>query len=954
MKKKVNEIFLDFENKESLLNFTLVSNTNNSEDIEITINNFNDNDLTDSNTKIYIIVEHGLDHSRDKQINAVASNKVRFSLDANMIPWAVKYNMYLKIVDNSDINNPTNFISGAMILDVTQGASLNSIATSDLSMSVNELKSFVIDIIKKNPSTGGINLETDPVYTSDKDKLATKEEIKNKQELTQVIEFGTGLTFTNAIDALAGVGPTPKSTNFVILKDNDANEISLNVFKDGKPIHLLKIPLGKNHFDFTVYDTTASQDADAPNKNENDLSFNKQTGELYFLDNTKTWLPMNLNSPTVDLSDYVTTQVLNTLLSPITSNLGDVTTLSTKDKSNVVKAINSLNNEKQDNLDDAQKLVINSNAFTDINKLALESNTSDIQAVEDDIGDLTQLPTNVKTDIVNSIKELWQTGETLEHKLENEIKQMLDIAHIVEFDSAASDPTALVSREQARNSITGLTSSNRAIALIIDKVAGTTFIDIWDSGKWLVGGSLGALNLTPYLTKSEAALTYATKTEVNAKQSALTTPQKAVINANPFTNTDKTAINDNGSNISKNSNSIGTLANLPTTEKGSLVGSIAELDQDIKNLPADDTTWKTPVSTIGNLTTLTHSASTLVEAVEHNYKSNRAKQNQMIMDLTNDFDANSSGMKTVEDSLHQLATKKQSNLTDTQKAVINGEPFTSTLKTKVDNSITQTELNTAISNLPTGGSSSPAFETRNLKAGDTNADKSTLKSGDLLHKSDNFYLYDGHNIYWIGTKNVVFEGVVPTQYKVKIIEDGHTGIEQNNIIIDVVDNNFGVSLSLDIKMSSGMYGSGVNIIKRTGENIALIGLNDSTGNYYNTNGVQFKIDKSKPSAIIYPTTGKQFKSTSGTFPSDLINLSGNFIVQIVAKIVTPDPKTYEINLGTFELASIKEMQSGFNEPETIKRIIDGAENTFTINHNEITSTLTISELRITVLNKVHA
>lgn len=34
-----------------------------------------------------------------------------------------------------------------------------------------------------------------------------------------------------------------------------------------------------------------------------------------------------------------------------------------------------------------------------------------------------------------------------------------------------------------------------------------------------------------------------------------------------------------------------------------------------------------------------------------------------------------------------------------------------------------------------------------------------------------------------------------------------------------------------------MYGFGVNIIKRIGENIVLIGLNDSIGNYYNINGV---------------------------------------------------------------------------------------------------------------------
>lgn len=51
---------------------------------------------------------------------------------------------------------------------------------SDLSMLVNELKSFVIDIIKKNLSIGGINLEIDLVYISDKDKLVIKEEIKNK------------------------------------------------------------------------------------------------------------------------------------------------------------------------------------------------------------------------------------------------------------------------------------------------------------------------------------------------------------------------------------------------------------------------------------------------------------------------------------------------------------------------------------------------------------------------------------------------------------------------------------------------------------------------------------------------------------------------------------------------------------------------------------------------------
>lgn len=66
MKKKVNEIFLDFENKESLFNFILVLNINNSEDIEIIINNFNDNDLIDLNIKIYIIVEYGLDYLWDK------------------------------------------------------------------------------------------------------------------------------------------------------------------------------------------------------------------------------------------------------------------------------------------------------------------------------------------------------------------------------------------------------------------------------------------------------------------------------------------------------------------------------------------------------------------------------------------------------------------------------------------------------------------------------------------------------------------------------------------------------------------------------------------------------------------------------------------------------------------------------------------------------------------------
>lgn len=53
---------------------------------------------------------------------------------------------------------------------------------------------------------------------------------------------------------LVGVGFIFKSINFVILKDNDVNEISLNVFKDGKLIYLLKILLGKNYFDFIVYD----------------------------------------------------------------------------------------------------------------------------------------------------------------------------------------------------------------------------------------------------------------------------------------------------------------------------------------------------------------------------------------------------------------------------------------------------------------------------------------------------------------------------------------------------------------------------------------------------------------------------------------------------------------------------------------------------------------------------
>lgn len=68
-----------------------------------------------------------------------------------------------------------------------------------------------------------------------------------------------------------------------------------------------------------------------------------------------------------------------------------------------------------------------------------------------------------------------------------------------------------------RNLIIGFISLNRVIVLIIDKVVGIIFIDIWDLGKWLVGGSLGVLNLIFYLIKSEVVLIYVIKIEVNVK-----------------------------------------------------------------------------------------------------------------------------------------------------------------------------------------------------------------------------------------------------------------------------------------------------------------------------------------------------------------------------------------------------------------------------------------------------
>lgn len=677
----------------------------------------------------------------------------------------------------------------------------------------------------------------------------TLDNIKNMiNKVIYKVEFGAGMPYTNSAQALASV-PKEKG-NVAIVIDKDGQEITTNYF-DGATWLQHHNNGGTNHFDFTYYDTTASQNSDAPNKNENDLSYNKETGDLYFLDSAKTWVHMNLNNKSHDVG----------------FRLADISGDGNDDVYNV----------------DGHRLML-TDASSNI--LSLEHQGQAVpkqyvdQTAKDILDRLNEFFQTQKVDIagltaktVNSaITELLTLGTAQAKQIADALKHLQNVDHFSSFDPDSTDPTTPTTKEGALLTIQNPVNNERAY--IVDKKNNVTYLYLRYNDKWeILNDNVGG-NTANLLNK------FINPCQTKMLKLSMWPNGKYAPSYNVKVNHD-------------NSIDLSSISHEGATE-GTLITN--------------------PVSSFTAMMVFHNNNWLLVTSPVHPNVPNVGGK------VTT-----SSGDVTVTD----VSLKWYADINDWNRE--HGVTLASVLLGRLGNPTPGEEneyKNQAYSS--TQDMTKPGMHWEHWTHDPSKAwEVPTDTRGPSVENCDYFTYAGGHSEYsWKSILDFI-QGQMPKESS----DPYATGNEQ---FVKYPTYPFS---------KYGFDQHGEFVVKSSGYHFT-----DGSGDPFMASSLDSPVTKKYLESV----TGKQYKTTGPTFPSELMNLSDNYVVQLVAKVVTPDPKTYEINLGTFELASIKQMQSGFGEPEKITRDIGGADTTFTINHTGITSTPTITEMRITILTKVHA
>lgn len=379
-----------------------------------------------------------------------------------------------------------------------------------------------------------------------------------------VVKFGASLPQTNAAQALSTILNPVADKTIVVVLDVDKGDMVTHLFTSSGWVTHRDQTGTTNHFDFTPYATKQLADADAVNKNDNDLVYVSGDSKLYYVNSSKQLMPINT---------MATSQQAVVNANPFTDTLKnklDAIDMITK-QDNVGWALVDIDNDGNDDvynklghklmLTDASGTIIpvthsgqaTPKSYSDDEDAKIKANVNTLEqqvsAINSVIGTVPMLDTPAGTSstaITNGIEYTVKTdanedlpiGSFVEVTTDDHHGGKISIDAIVTSDVTTSWTTVDDDGDHPKRIKIGLEKTAGSSPSVFDYKFKVIELDsganINTSAKIYKISHKGTITNAPALVDDTSWKT--------SKQNSLTTTQQAVVDANPFTTTLKTKL----------------------------------------------------------------------------------------------------------------------------------------------------------------------------------------------------------------------------------------------------------------------------------------------------------------------------------------------------------------------------------------------------------------------------